>query len=71
MCIILKISVRLQPSDIDSWVLLNPQVNGFYRVQYDLKTWDLLIDQLMLEHYVTADILFPKILIKKFILRTF
>uniref|UniRef100_A0A914WIM0 glutamyl aminopeptidase n=1 Tax=Plectus sambesii TaxID=2011161 RepID=A0A914WIM0_9BILA len=40
--------VRLLPSD--SWVLINPLVDGFYRVEYDQRTWDLLIDQLMLEH---------------------
>lgn len=32
--------------------MINPQVNGFYRVEYDQKTWDLIIDQLMIEHEV-------------------
>lgn len=36
----------------DEWLLLNVQQVGFYRVNYDTKNWDLLIQQLVTHHQV-------------------
>lgn len=39
-------------STSDAWLLMNVQQVGFYRVNYDQKNWDLLIQQLVTNHQV-------------------
>ncbi|XP_057367851.1 thyrotropin-releasing hormone-degrading ectoenzyme-like [Daphnia carinata] len=36
----------------NTWVLVNPQVGNYYRVNYDRRNWDLLAEQLMRNHTV-------------------
>lgn len=48
-----KPSVEIQsPKGINSWVLVNLEASGYYRVNYDRRNWDLLADQLLRNHTV-------------------
>ncbi len=42
----------LGPKGINSWVLVNFELNSYYRVNYDRRNWDLLSEQLLRDHTV-------------------
>ena len=43
--------------DDNSWLLMNVEQRGFYRVNYDVTNWELLSQQLLNEHEVRANLL--------------
>lgn len=45
--IIIQVTLKLPSSTTDKdWIIVNLEHAGFYRVNYDEKNWNLLIDQL-------------------------
>lgn len=40
------------PQNNDSWVLVNLESSGYYRVNYDRRNWELLSQQLLRNHSV-------------------
>nr|XP_053651164.1 aminopeptidase N-like [Cherax quadricarinatus] len=46
-----QLSVQALPSK-EQWVIFNLQRTGYYRVNYDLHNWDLIIQQLLLDFTV-------------------
>lgn len=40
----------IQIAKSDSWIILNPEQNGLYRVDYDASLWEELIKQLSTDH---------------------
>lgn len=40
------------PNNTNTWILVNLQYSGYYRVNYDLLGWQLLSEQLMRNHTV-------------------
>ena len=44
------------PTGPNDWVILNIQQSGYYRVNYDQKTWDAIIKQLLENHMVFSTI---------------
>ncbi|XP_039617849.1 thyrotropin-releasing hormone-degrading ectoenzyme-like [Polypterus senegalus] len=45
---------RINQMDEDSWLLGNINQTGYFRVNYDLRNWRLLIEQLMSNHEVIS-----------------
>lgn len=46
------------------WLLINPEVRGYYRVNYDRQNWELLADQLQ-KNYLVIIIIISAAWIKK------
>lgn len=44
------------PKNNESWILVNFESNGYYRVNYDQHNWELLAKQLLLNHTVIPTI---------------
>lgn len=40
------------PDTPNDWLLVNINQTGFYRVNYDLRNWEMLIEQLLSDHTV-------------------
>lgn len=45
-----------QMPGLDQWVIFNVKMAGLYRVQYDEKNWNMLIDHLCGPHYYEIDV---------------
>ncbi|KXJ72768.1 hypothetical protein RP20_CCG017285 [Aedes albopictus] len=43
-------SIKLEGVGADEWILFNPNQYGYYRVNYDQKSWNLIIDALKNDH---------------------
>lgn len=47
---LVKLNSSLLPAQPNEWVVVNVDQVGFYRVNYDSRNWDLIVDQLFTDH---------------------
>jgi hypothetical protein len=52
---IFKVIININETNETDWVIGNIKHSGFYRVNYDLNNWNLLIKQLNNENYTLID----------------